>query len=332
VKRQDGPVDPGTAPDCTYFDTALDATYTCDWFESSWSLSHADFVDWNPSVKSDCKGIKVGNSYCVEVNNGLPRPSTKTSATRTTTPSATKTPKPAPTQSGLIETCTKFYKAVADDTCNSVVAKYGTFTFATFLQWNPAIKEDCSGLWADYYYCVAVPGTPTQKPSTTKPKTTATPTKSSGPSPTQSGLISTCTRFYKAKSGDTCQKLVDRYGTFTLSQFQKWNPAVGADCSGLWVDYYYCIGIPGTPTSKTTKSTPKSTKPPTPTQTCNPKAPEPTQPGAVCGCAKWHKVVDGNTCETIEKQYRISKAEFNKWNPKVGADCKTLWLGYYVCV
>ncbi|RYP17573.1 hypothetical protein DL765_004428 [Monosporascus sp. GIB2] len=80
VRRQDGPIDPGTAPDCTCYDTAYDESMDCQYFEDSWSLSHADFVNYNPSVKDDCSGIKVGNSYCVEVNYGFPRPTTVSSS------------------------------------------------------------------------------------------------------------------------------------------------------------------------------------------------------------------------------------------------------------
>jgi hypothetical protein len=125
---------------------------------------------------------------------------------------------------------------------------------------------------------------------------------------------------------------VSKFDTFTLATFIKWNPAVGSVCSSLFLNYYYCIGIPGTPTKK---PTPTSRKPSaTPKPTCNPSAPTPTptQPGAICGCKKWHKVVSGNTCDTIVKQYGITKANFNKWNPKVGSACQTLWLGYSVCV
>jgi LysM repeat protein len=43
-------------------------------------------------------------------------------------------------------------------------------------------------------------------------------------------------------------------------------------------------------------------------------------------------VVEGNTCDSIQRQYGISAANFNQWNPQVGATCSTLWLGYYVCV
>ncbi|CAD6446761.1 ebb40fb2-5fe2-4202-a0f0-7e45d98b00a8 [Sclerotinia trifoliorum] len=295
--RQDGPVDPGTATDCTYYDTAYDSSYTCAYFEESWGLTHADFIDWNPSLKSDCSGLRIGNSYCVEVNFGLPRPtttlkltSTSSSSTLTTPiPTTTGTPKPSPTQPGLIEACTTFHYAVSGDDCSLIVAKYGTFTFADFLAWNPAVGSACTGLWASTWYCVGVPGTPTVRPTSTS--STSTSTSASGPTPTQSGIVGTCSRWHLAVSGDDC--------------------------------------IPGTPT--TTSSTITSTTA-TPTSTCNPSAPTPTQPTAICGCKKWHMVASGNSCESIEKLYGITAADFNKWNPNVGTACTTLWLGYYVCV
>ncbi|RYP67949.1 hypothetical protein DL769_005627 [Monosporascus sp. CRB-8-3] len=356
VRRQDGPVDPGTAPDCTFFDTAYDESYDCQYFEKSWGISHADFVD----VKDDYSGIKVGNSYCIEVNYGEPRPTT-TSAISTVQPTPTEKPKPSPTQGGLIDTCnkfyfawnpavgddcsglwaetyycvavpgsptapptttppsptgdlkpsptqeglidtcTKFYLAVAGDTCDKIVKAHGTFTFVDFLKWNPAVGEDCSGLWAKTYYCVGVPETPTARPTTTKPPPTTT-RKPGGPSPTQDRIVANCQRYYNAVSGDTWQKIVDKYGAFSLAQFRSWNPAVGADC------------VPGTPTSPTAK----------PTATCNPTAPTPTQPVAICGCKKWHKVASGDNCDAIIKKYAITKVNFNRWNPNVGTDCSSL--------
>ncbi|KAL4787166.1 hypothetical protein BJX76DRAFT_29083 [Aspergillus varians] len=324
-RRQDGPVDPGTAADCTWYDTALDASYTCEWFEFNWGLSHEDFVSYNPSVLDDCSGIKIGNSYCVEVNNGQPRP-TITSPT----PTGTATPKPSPTQDGLIDTCNSFYRAVSGDTCDKIVARYGTFTLSQFLGWNPAVGSDCSGLVATYYYCVGVPGLGGSSTTTTATSTstsTRTSTTASGPTPTQTGIISACTRYHKAVDGDSCTGIVQQYGTFTLDQFLAWNSAVGADCAGLWLGYYYCIGVPGTATKTSTSTTMTTTT----TAGCA-SAPTPTQPGAVCACKSWHKVVSGNTCDAIQKQYGITAANFNKWNPQVGTDCKSLWLGYYVCV
>ena len=210
----------------------------------------------------------------------------------------------------------RFYEAVTGDSCSNIADTFGTFTLDQFVKWNPAVKADCSGLLAGYYYCIGVPGTPT-----TKPKPTST--SATGPSPTQSGIIKTCKNFYKAKTGDTCDKIVSSYGTFTSADFIKWNPAVKSDCSGLLAGYYYCVGIPGTPTTKPTTK---------PTSTCNPKAPEPTQPGVVCNCTKWHKVGSGTTCDAIISYEHITSADFYKWNPKVGKDCSGLWAGYNVCV
>lgn len=129
--------------DCTYSETALDSSYTCAYYQDDWGISAADFLDWNPGVKADCSGIKVGNAYCVEVNFGLPRPTSTTTqpptstTTTTTVPTSTGPSKPSPTQAGLIDTCTAFYKAVENDTCDKIVRTYGTFTFADFQVWNP---------------------------------------------------------------------------------------------------------------------------------------------------------------------------------------------------
>lgn len=74
---------------------------------------------------------------------------------------------------------------------------------------------DCSGLWLDTYVCVGVPGTPTTRPPAT-------------PTPVQDGIASSCSSFYKVQKGDNCQKVVANYkGQFSLSDFYKWNPAVG---------------------------------------------------------------------------------------------------------
>jgi hypothetical protein len=116
------------------------------------------------------------------------------------------------------------------------------------------VGPECKGLWADTYYCVGIPGTPTVPITSSTAK--ATPTGAPKPSPTQDGLISTCEKFYFAgKQGydtnlameqlltpwslvkdDTCAKIVKKFGTFTVKDFIAWNPAVGDDCSGLWAD------------------------------------------------------------------------------------------------
>ncbi|KAK1751128.1 hypothetical protein QBC47DRAFT_417548 [Echria macrotheca] len=198
-RRQLGPIDPSTDKDCTFYAEAIDKTYTCKYIEEENHVSHSDFVAWNPSVKSDCSGIKVGNSYCVEVNFGEPRttlvptPTTTTTTLKTSTSSSKSSTKPTTTP---------------------------TSTTTTRKQTTP---------------------TPTPTPTTPGP---------AKPSPTQAGLISTCTSFYQAQKGDTCWALANQKfpGTFSLDDFYAWNPAVHTDCSGLQAGgavelYVFCAGV-----------------------------------------------------------------------------------------
>ena len=87
--------------------------------------------------------------------------------------------------------------------------------------------SNCANLWVGEWYCVAVPGTPTK----------------GAPSPHQSGIASNCNQYYMAKSGDTCYSIAAQNNTFTVSQFEGWNPAVGSSCSNLEVGEWYCVGV-----------------------------------------------------------------------------------------
>ncbi|KAL5349119.1 hypothetical protein ACLOAV_005407 [Pseudogymnoascus australis] len=298
------PVQEGIIDTCTSYYKAVDGD-DCGKLTAKFGFTLADFIKWNPAVDETCAGFWLGYYYCV-ATPGSP------TGTVTAGPEPTGTV-PSPVQEGIIDTCTSYHKAVSGDDCSKLTAKFG-FTLADFIKWNPAVDETCAGFWLGYYYCVATPGSPTGT-VTAGPEPTSTV-----PSPVQEGIIDTCTTYYKAASGDDCSKLTARLG-FTIADFIKWNPAVDENCAGFWLGYYYCIGTPGTPTEPTV---------PTPTGCAN--APNPTQPGAICACKRWHKVASDNNCETIQKQYSITAAQFQKWNPEVGSTCATLWLGYNVCV
>ncbi|PSK36635.1 Sphingosine N-acyltransferase lag1 isoform B [Elsinoe australis] len=190
--------------------------------------------------------------------------------------------------------------------------------------WNPAVGTACTGLWLDYYVCVGVTGAPSPTvPSDPHP---TTPTVPSGPSPTQAGLISSCTRFHEVVSGDTCDGIQRRYNTFSLADFYAWNPAVGTNCASLWLSYFVCIGVPGTPSSPTVAPPPPP--PPAPTT----QGPQPQQPGIPASCNNFYLVQGGEWCQKIADQYRIGLNQFYSWNPSVGSSCGSLWGGYYVCV
>ncbi|WAO94383.1 Hypothetical protein NCS54_01196400 [Fusarium falciforme] len=270
-------------------------------------------------------GIKVSYSYYIEINHGLPEEPEITS-TKDAKPKPTEDSKPSLTQDSLIDTYTSFYQAAKGDTCTKIIAKYKTFDFNDFFKWNPAVEEDYSGLWANTYYYVGIPRTPTSPPSQTTATETAVETGPSKPSPTQEGLIESYTSFYFATKGDTCAKIVAKYGTFDFNDFYKWNPAVGKDCGAIWASTYYYVGVPGTPTTKPAPTTPK------PTATSGIETPSPIQENMVQNCNKFHKIMSTTTCSSIESYYKLPLATFLSWNPSVGKDCSALWVNYYVCV
>ncbi|KAK6952061.1 hypothetical protein Daesc_006590 [Daldinia eschscholtzii] len=149
----------------------------------------------------------------------------------------------------------------------------------------------------------------------------------------QKGITRGCNAYHKAVAGDTCSKIVSKYKIPSPAQFIKWNPAVEADCSGLKMNYFYCVGTKelsdidpvtssGAGVGMTTGIPPG----------CIRVHPTPTQPGAVCKCKVWHQVAMEDTCVSIEVHYKITAEQFNKWNPLVGPKCKLLWMGYNVCV
>jgi hypothetical protein len=65
-------------------------------------------------------------------------------------------------------------------------------TFAQFYAWNPAVGSNCESLWASEAYCVGIPGSK----STTSITTSTTSTSNIVPGPTQTGIISTCNKYY----------------------------------------------------------------------------------------------------------------------------------------
>ncbi|GES66723.1 class V chitinase [Aspergillus terreus] len=73
---------------------------------------------------------------------------TTTSTANTTAPTVTT---PAAVQSGMVSDCTEFYQAIANDGCAAIATAHA-ITLAQSIEWNLAVKSDCSGLWVDEYY------------------------------------------------------------------------------------------------------------------------------------------------------------------------------------
>jgi hypothetical protein len=229
----------------------------------------------------------------------------------------------------MIADCNKFHMVVDGEGCDSI-AKANGITPAQFYALNPALGNNCSALWLGYYVCVSRIGT---APTTTKATTTTTkPTNGiATPTPIQDGMVGNCDKFHLVVENDQCTTIARNSG-ISLSQFYSWNPTVGKGCETLWNGYYVCVKIVGVnPIGTTTTKTTTTTKATT-TAGNGIATPTPIQPEMTTSCKRFHKVVDGDQCGTIASAADISLSQFIWWNPSVGGNCQSLWLGYWVCI
>ncbi|PWY70846.1 hypothetical protein BO94DRAFT_609132 [Aspergillus sclerotioniger CBS 115572] len=238
------PIQTGMVSDCDEFHLVVSGD-DCASIASDFGISLADFYAWNPAVGDTCASLWVDDYVCVGIVGGSSSAlttSTVVSATSATS-SATGITTPSPIQTGMVSDCDDFYLIVSGDTCATIASEYD-ITLDEFYDWNPAVGDTCANLWVEDYVCVGTTGESASATSTTAVSTTST-TSSTGvttPTPYETGMVDDCDAFHLVVSGDTCAAIVSDAG-ITLDEFYEWNPTVGDSCSGLWVDYYVCIGI-----------------------------------------------------------------------------------------
>ncbi|KAK3303763.1 uncharacterized protein B0T15DRAFT_283482 [Chaetomium strumarium] len=319
--------DPNTTGWCTWW-ADLNEPTACSTLLPDNNITLEQFRRWNPSVPETCGTLPAGHSYCVEAFYE-PVPSSTSTITTTTAriTSSTTTPPPttttlpgngvttpAPIQAGMVGNCNKFHFVEKDQNCATIAALYSIST-GQFSQWNPAVKSDCSGLWASTYACVGVLGG-SPAPSTTLPANGI-----ATPSPTHPGMmVSNCNKFTKVNPGDSCDGIAFFNGPISTEDFVLWNTGVGGrECRTLQADTYVCVGlIPGG----------------TPTQPGNGIAtPAPAHPGMVGNCNKFYKVNAGDSCDSIAFWNGVPGTEWViRWNAGVGSDCRTLQANTYACI
>ncbi|KAF2853483.1 carbohydrate-binding module family 50 protein [Plenodomus tracheiphilus IPT5] len=337
------PFDPNTTKYCTWWADLTTATACPAFLDENFKQ--------NPSITADCGGLIVGKSYCVEVlDEPAPAPGTTTQepisattisvaptistksstiASTTTTSAGNGVATPQPTQPGMVSNCNKFHFVAKGVTCSQVIS-YQKISLADFAKWNPTVGSDCTGMWADVNVCVGVIGgatTTTVVPpitTTAKPSTTVAGNGVQTPQPTQPGMVTNCAKFHYVAKGVTCSQVIS-YQKISLADFVKWNPTVGSDCTGMQAEVNVCVGLIGATTT--------TSKPTTTTSAGNGVAtPQPTQPGMVTNCKKFHYVAEGVTCSQIISYQKITLADFVKWNTGVGSDCRNMWAKTNVCV
>jgi LysM repeat protein len=147
------PIQPSIAPNCNGF-YLVKAGDSCYDIATANSISLDQFYAWNPYVKTDCSRLWSGYNVCIRVVRSTASASSTFQTVGTT---STKPPSstPTPTQPGMINNCKKFYKVQSGDGCWAL-AEANKISLDNFYLWNPAVKTDCSALWAQYYVCVGV--------------------------------------------------------------------------------------------------------------------------------------------------------------------------------
>uniref|UniRef100_A0A8H7XIN7 LysM domain-containing protein n=1 Tax=Psilocybe cubensis TaxID=181762 RepID=A0A8H7XIN7_PSICU len=118
---------------CTEYYTVVSGD-SCPAIESKFSITFAQFQQWNPEVDANCDNIFVGLQYCVA--------GPASTSTITTSPAA------SPTASGTItpaQGCKLYYTTVSGDFCFKIETQFN-ITLAQFLEWNPEINSDCTNL------------------------------------------------------------------------------------------------------------------------------------------------------------------------------------------
>lgn len=118
------------------------------------------------------------------------------------------------------------------DVCSTSVGAISTRAFGGFAPAFPTVTSNVTSTTDTATLTAA---------TTTAATTTSVPIAT--PTPTQTGMISSCDSFYLVGAGDDCFDIAVNH-SISLEDFYTWNSDVTDDCAaGLWAGYYYCVGI-----------------------------------------------------------------------------------------
>ncbi|KAI5866007.1 LysM domain-containing protein [Durotheca rogersii] len=152
-----GPTQTGQPANCNKWHIAVDGD-DCGVLEREYSITHAQFLSWNPAVSEDCvNGFWGDYAYCVGVSGGASSTSSTITTPPTTTP--TKVPIPDPHQDGIVENCNKFAQAQDGDWCALFAERHSISPDDLYL-WNTVLGSggaNCNTMfWKDTWYCIGV--------------------------------------------------------------------------------------------------------------------------------------------------------------------------------
>ncbi|KAF7184584.1 hypothetical protein CNMCM7691_005768 [Aspergillus felis] len=308
---------------------------TCASVSTMMGISLSDFYFLNPEVDNqNCTNLLAGYSYCVQAVGDIttyagygclatgPVTTDTSWAWPTYTTNITAVPTPLPLATGTLANCSAYTEYISPrrntstiNTCY-VVATFYDADVNDFVSWNPSLSydpdnpTDCQ-LQPGYRYCAQLTGaTATTTPVTwtttsTQLATSTGPNDIPTPLPIQSGMTTSCNKFYLVQPNDSCYGIAAT-SNIALPDFYSWNPALNGDCSGLYPDYYVCVGLVSSMTTTTTTTT---------TGTGGAVAtPTPTQAGMVSDCTKFYLVQSGDGCYNIAAAEGVALSDFHYYS------------------
>ena len=148
------------------------------------TFDEESFINWNPSVKKDCRGIKDDVWYCVAKKN---TPTTRSGDIPSLLMTASSS---RPTQAGVSNKCADWWLVGPRETCKSVRRKAG-ISHDDLIAWNPAIGADCAGMEEDKYICVGIDGEDDNHDNNDTDSSQSTTTDLTEPSSTSKTVLST---------------------------------------------------------------------------------------------------------------------------------------------
>ncbi|KAF4160012.1 hypothetical protein CNMCM6936_004141 [Aspergillus lentulus] len=342
----------GSNAHCSHWYTVVEGD-TCASVSIANSISLTDFYFLNPEINANCTNLLLGEAYCVApvgaittysgytVTGGwatITVPTASFPSIDTAIPMSTGDPGyiyiPVylPTAPGTLEGCYTYrnYSDYAElNGCTWIAALYD-LTTDQLLEWNPSLSSNLTTceLQPGYSYCVE------RYANQTLPADDGTYSYCLDVDTIEPRTASDCNCFTKVDgwlNGDYgCDEIAEDFD-LTLTQLTMWNPWLSGDCNtALYANLTdgndsraVCIGVGNTTTTATTRTaTPTTTTPTATTMSMGP-----TQTGIVAGCQQFHTVQSGDSCSSVESEFGISFPQLYEWNPSIGSNCESLWLG-----
>ncbi|KAM7185749.1 LysM domain containing protein [Naviculisporaceae sp. PSN 640] len=353
-------IQPNTIATCNLWHVVASGDDCLD-IETEYGITRSQFLVWNPDVSNDCvTNFWGGYAYCVGAPPAPTQQNTAANCRQWHVVEPSDTCPTVETASGISHSqflawnpsvsndCSlNFWAAYAYCVGTSAATASSSTSAASSTITSPPGSPSQSGssgwISSGASTTTSMPPYSIRHPITSHNITTPTIDTAYPPTKTQPGQPSYCNEWHLVMPGETCEKIAAQYPEWmSFLDLHAWNPALGVDCSGLYVYYWLCVGIqPQTsftvnwPTNATLVLPPMDTftPPPTPTDIFKPWTPTPTQAALPTDCMAWYQARPNQNCTGILEEYEdLTEAQFMSWHPFLSGDCNGLWANNYYCV